>query len=116
MSRSHLLYIFLMIISFSWETQAHEIRFEHFDYLKGPIHNGITSITQDSYDQIWTGSRNGLCKYNGYDLTSYISSSSPNSIPNNFIKTLAQDSNGYMWIGTDNGICRYIYELDSFER
>ncbi len=118
MSNTNILaYIFLAIIAFTGKSYANEIRFEHFDYLKGPIHNGITTITQDSYNQIWMGSRNGLCKYNGYDLDSYISyPNNPNSIPNNFIKTLAQDKEGYMWIGTDNGICRYNYELDAFER
>lgn len=118
----YLLKHLIILILFSTPIQLYakfnqNIRFEHFYYLNGPIHNGVTSITQDIYGQIWIGSRNGLCKYNGYDLVSYISNpTNKNSIPNNFIKCLAEDKDGYMWIGTDNGICKYNYELNSFER
>ena len=67
--------------------------FEHITIADGLSQNDITDIKQDKDRLIWIGTKNGLNKYDGYEMTIYnhIQNDST-SIPNNYISYIYQDS------------------------
>lgn len=91
--------------------------FEHITIADGLSQNYITDIKQDKDRLIWIGTKNGLNKYDGYEMTIYnhIQNDST-SIPNNYISYIYQDSKDNLWIGTNTGLCKYISEKDCFEQ
>ena len=80
--------------------------FEHITIADGLSQNYITDIKQDKDRLIWIGTKNGLNKYDGYEMTIYnhIQNDST-SIPNNYISYIYQDSKDNLWIGTNTGLC-----------
>ncbi len=65
---------------------------------------------------MWFGTRDGLNKYDGYEITVYRNDPKNNySISNNFIAGLLEDSAGFIWVATrGGGLNRYDREKDRF--
>lgn len=64
--------------------------------------NNAYSFLKDDRGFVWIGTANGLCRYDGYEITSFTQEQGY-SISNDHINALIQDSNGIIWIGTDAG-------------
>ncbi|MDP4210170.1 MAG: two-component regulator propeller domain-containing protein [Bacteroidota bacterium] len=68
---------------------------------------GLSSVfcmAQDENGFIWMGTRDGLNRFDGYDLMTFkYDPSNPNSISNNEITCIFADPNGLLWIGTRGG-------------
>ncbi|WP_298652678.1 hybrid sensor histidine kinase/response regulator transcription factor [uncultured Proteiniphilum sp.] len=78
--------------------------------------NEIQEVYQDREGFIWFATRNGLCKYDGYQITVYNSNQpKPHVLTSNNIFCLADDQNGNLWIGTYNGIDRFDKLSGKFE-
>lgn len=78
-----------------------------FDKADGLPGNVITSISEDSWDNIWIGTVEGatITKVSG-NLVSQVSFS--NGAEQNFIFGIQEDSKGDLWVGTvGNGLFRY---------
>lgn len=91
-------------------------RFSHITGNDGLPCQQINAIMQDNYGRIWIGTRNGLARYDGYEIQNYYySKNQTNSLPSNTITSIFQDSKERIWIGCDMGICRYLPESDSFK-
>lgn len=90
-------------------------RFSYLDREDGLADNNVQAILQDPDGFMWFGTRNGLCRYDGYDMRIYRHTKGPNSIAGNRILSLAMDHQGYLWIGTyANGLSRYDREKNEF--
>jgi ligand-binding sensor domain-containing protein len=50
------------------QIQYNNIRFKQLSIAEGLPHNTINAITQDNHGFIWFGTRNGLCRYDGYNI------------------------------------------------
>lgn len=114
------IYLIILLIFFSVSHMVAQslphFWFEHITITEGLSQNYITAIEQDCNGFIWIGTKNGLNKYDGYEMTVYnhIQNDST-SIPNNYIVTLFHDSKNNLWIGTNSGLCKYVTERDHFE-
>lgn len=111
--------IILLIFLFVSQMQGKifpDFWFEHITIAEGLSQNYITAIEQDKNGFIWIGTKNGLNKYDGYEMTVYnhIQNDST-SIPNNYIVNIYLDSKDNLWIGTNSGLCKYIAEEDLFK-
>ncbi|PTX62077.1 two component regulator with propeller domain [Kordia periserrulae] len=84
----------------------------------GLSNNTIYAILQDQHDFIWIGTKDGLNRYDGYEIKNYrniIGDSS--SLSHNEIWDLAEDHNGNLWIATyGGGINKYNPKSDTFKR
>ena len=65
----------------------------------------ILDIIQDLSGCIWIATRNGLNRFDGCNIKSYLSSKKPGSLPNNLITSLAIAYNGSLYIGKPSLWC-----------
>ncbi len=91
------------------------LRFTHITSDNGLVQNHVTCIMQDHKGLIWLGTKNGLCRYNGYEMRTYLHNiNEKNCLSHNFIRSIYQDNQRRIWIGTDKGVCQYIPDQDEF--
>ena len=115
-----LLTLLLVMTSFAAgsQIQYRNIRFKQLETTDGLSHNTVNSITQDNDGFMWFGTRNGLCRYDGYSIkTFHHNDGDTTSLCHDFIYEIYNDSlkNG-LWIATDNGVCYYDLEKELFRR
>lgn len=70
----HLLYaVALFAIFIIPQTSAADTgyRFMHLTSRDGLPHQQVEALAQDRWGNIWIGTRNGLCRYDGYRITTY---------------------------------------------
>ena len=90
-------------------------RFVHITNNNGLPQNHVTCIMQDHKGLMWLGTKNGLCRYNGYEMQTYFHDiTENNTLSHNFVRSIFQDRQKRIWIGTDKGICRYLPDKDEF--
>ncbi len=90
-------------------------RFRHIASSDGLPHQQVEALAQDAKGNIWMGTRNGLARYDGYDIRSYFHEDADScSLNHNFVIRLFVDGNGRIWVCTQRGICRYRPETDDF--
>lgn len=93
-----------------------DLTFKTISTSNGLPTNEVQKVFQDREGFMWFATRNGLCKYDGYQITiSHSSNALSSLLPNNNVLCLADDQKGDLWIGTYNGICRYDKKLGTFE-
>ena len=75
------------------QIQYNNIRFKQLSIAEGLPHNTINAITQDNHGFIWFGTRNGLCRYDGYNINLFAHNEADStSLRHNFITRLYNDS------------------------
>lgn len=110
--------LFLYILLFCCiSTYAINYRFRHINSENGLPHQQVEALVQDGKGNIWMGTRNGLSRYDGYEIKTYYHDDTiPTSLCHNFVKSLYLDKKKRIWICTEKGICRYRPESDDFIR
>jgi signal transduction histidine kinase/ligand-binding sensor domain-containing protein/DNA-binding response OmpR family regulator len=93
------------------------ILFDHLGVEKGLSQTSVLAICQDKKGFMWFGTRNGLNRYDGYNIKVYQHSNTDSlSISHNYVVSLLSDSHQNLWVGTDMGINKYNEKTDDFER
>ena len=106
-----------------------DLRFSHIGSVHGLPNQQVESLVEDNDGNIWIATRNGLCRYDGYEiLTYYHQAEDPSTIGSSFIHALHVDIEGRLWASTEagismfrsasndfrnyhtNGVCKYIAE------
>lgn len=64
--------------------------------------NFVNALTASKYNDLWVGTANGICHYDGQSWEPYTTGNSP--IPHGWVMSLARDSSGNIWIGTLRGL------------
>lgn len=93
--------------------------FTQFTVKDGLSSNTVYSILQDKEGDIWFGTDDGLCRYNGKNITGvslaltngvYLYSgvtANNSSATKNAVWSMLQDKSGTLWLGTSEGVYRY---------
>ncbi|MCV9389339.1 ligand-binding sensor domain-containing protein [Reichenbachiella ulvae] len=82
--------------------------FNHLSIEEGLTHANVNAILQDSEGFIWIATFDGLCKYDGYRVTTYSSQfGDSTTLVSNLITDIIEDKDGYLWVSTTNGISRF---------
>jgi len=93
------------------------ILFDHLGIEKGLSQTSVLAICQDKKGFMWFGTRNGLNRYDGYNIKVYqFSAADSLSISHNYVVSLLSDSHQNLWVGTDAGLNKYNEKTDNFER
>ena len=75
------------------QIQYNNIRFKQLSIAEGLPHNTINAITQDNHGFIWFGTRNGLCRFDGYNINLFAHNEADStSLCHDFITRLYNDS------------------------
>lgn len=91
--------------------------FKNITRADGLSNSTIECIAQDSRGFIWIGTRDGLNKYDGYEMVVYKNNpKAPNSISDNYIRYIYEDREKNLWIGTSNGLNLFNPKDGSFRR
>ena len=53
---------------------------------------------------MWFATKDGLCRYDGYNFIVYCESLVKESISNSKVRCIAEDAYKNIWVGTDNGL------------
>lgn len=79
--------------------------FEHFPYISQLPSNSINRIYHDREGYMWFGSKDGLSRFDGYQIKVFRSSSiNPNRLSSNSIQCIAEDNQNRLWVGTLEGV------------
>lgn len=110
--------IFFLLFPASTEgkIQYNNIRFKQLSITEGLAHSTVNAISQDSKGFMWFGTRNGLCRYDGYNITKFVhEEGDSSSISHDFITRLYNDRyRNTLWISTEQGICKYNPQNEKF--
>jgi signal transduction histidine kinase/ligand-binding sensor domain-containing protein/DNA-binding response OmpR family regulator len=81
-----------------------DVWFKELPTRQGLSQSSVLCFVQDENGFVWIGTKDGLNRYDGYDLISFRHDpSNTNSISNNEITCLYSDPKGLLWIGTRGG-------------
>ena len=74
---------------------------------EGLSNGAVNAIIKDSEGYIWFGTWNGLNRYDGSSIVSYLPGGSPYSIHNHVIREIYPSATGPVWMLTNKGISLY---------
>lgn len=97
--------------------QAPTLRFKHMGSEQGLSNSTVETIYQDSRGFVWFGTRDGLNRYDGYQVAVYrYSATDSNSLSDNYIRCIYEDRQHVLWIATINGLNRFNVAGNNFSR
>ena len=79
---------------------------------EGLSNNSVKAIYQDDSGYMWLGTKNGLNRYDGYEIKSYYYDDG--TTQKNDIVSILADSDGLMWLGTFNGVVLFDPHINGF--
>jgi ligand-binding sensor domain-containing protein/DNA-binding CsgD family transcriptional regulator len=107
----------LFVCSLPAQVQDSPFDLERITREDGLGHNQVECIFQDSDGFIWFGTRNGLGRYDGFEIINFRHTLAPGAISGNRILSINEDKEGFLWVGTfQSGINRLNRETAVFEQ
>ncbi len=102
----HSVRIFILMLAccgpdWGW-TQPTEPSFKQLTVEDGLSNNWVKAILKDHSGYMWFGTFNGLNRYEGQQVKTFVSNTQ-NNLSDNFIQALAEDVTGNIWVGTFRG-------------
>lgn len=95
--------LFLSILAQA--TNAIQFSFDKFPYNEKLPSNSVIRIYNDKEGYMWFGTKDGLCRFDGYDMKVFRSSAqTPERLTSNDIQCITEDNNQKIWVGTYEGI------------
>ncbi|WP_300600104.1 hybrid sensor histidine kinase/response regulator transcription factor [Niabella sp.] len=104
------------MLVFKTAGEAQNIDFNHLTSENGLSNNSVLSITQDAQGFIWLGTSNGLNRYDGSQIKTYMAGDDQSGLSSNNIIALFRDSRQQLWAGSSAGLNHYNDEKDNFEK
>jgi ligand-binding sensor domain-containing protein/signal transduction histidine kinase/DNA-binding response OmpR family regulator len=115
--RALFIYICCCLPPFLSFAQAPKLKFKHISLEQGLSNSTIESIYQDKRGFIWVGTRDGLNRFDGYQMVVYrFDPHDSTSISDNYIRYIYEDRNQQLWVGTINGLNRFDQAKNNFTR
>ena len=103
-----LYYIFFIFLSVQCFSQSSLYRLKNITTVNGLSQSSVIAIHQDLKGQMWFGTRDGLNRYDGSNITVFRNNPKDSlTICNNDILSIEGDKSGNLWVGTYNGLNFY---------
>ena len=118
MMQKKLILCFLILLPFGALGKGDaEPYFANISVRDGLSHVNVYCVHEDRQGFMWFGTGDGLNRYDGYELKSFMYSPKDSlSLSNNRIHCIAEDDKGYLWVGTNSGLNRYDPANQTFRR
>ena len=104
-----LLFLLSLPLSAEYKKNVHSI-----SRREGLSNGAVNTIVKDKEGYIWFGTWNGLNRYDGNRIVTYLPGNNPNSIHNHVIREMYPASSGQIWMLTNKGIGLYDNIHDRF--
>lgn len=101
--------LFCIQLKAEYKTNVHSI-----SRREGLSNGAVNAIVKDSEGYIWFGTWNGLNRYDGSNIVTYLPGSNSNSIHNHVIRELYPSASGPIWMLTNKGVGLYDNIHDRF--
>lgn len=93
--------ILLALLSLSLYARQNNLQFSQISTKDGLSQNTGRAILVDQKGFIWTGTLNGLNRFDGYQIITYKpQQGNPNSLVDHRVKNVNQDKDGLLWVKT----------------
>jgi ligand-binding sensor domain-containing protein/signal transduction histidine kinase len=104
--------------SFYTHAQVLDFGFDHISVGQGLSNVAVITIVRDQQGFMWFGTLDGLCRYDGYEVTVFRHhGGNANSISDNVIWSLCVDGQANLWVGTyGGGLNKYDRARERFVR
>ena len=99
-------FLFLLTLSSGTLTAAPYYYFEHYTTYEGLPSNTIHCTYQDRYGFVWIGTRDGLCRFDGYDFREFGGDGSART-SDLASMDLGEDEDGLLWFSNSAGIAYF---------
>lgn len=109
--------IWVLLYCIAFHVQAQQVGFDNITIDDGLMHNNVNSIVQDHIGFMWFGTRDGLCRYDGYDFRLFpLQDSAGEPLSDQRIEGLFVDLDGHIWVmPTNGGLYLFNVTLQSFQ-
>ncbi len=88
--------------------QSPQLKFRHINSQQGLSNSTIEAIYQDNRGFIWFGTRDGLNRYDGYEITVFKNKpADTTTLSDNYIRCITEDAGHNLWVGTSNGLNKF---------
>jgi len=96
--------------------QIERLRVEHLSIETGLSHDYIQALFQDSKGYLWIGTKDGLNRFDGYEIKIYKRDEfDSTAIAGNDIKFIYEDKQKNLWISSNKGLSLYDWKRDNFK-
>lgn len=103
------------MLSFAFPILAKHYYYKQI-FLEEGLPSTVNSILTDRRGFVWIGTREGIKRFDGYELKTYAHINNDcNSLPSNIILGIIEDEQFHLWILTNKGIVQYQQVNDSFQ-
>jgi len=103
---------FLLLLASS--TFSYRINVHSISRREGLSNGAVNTIAMDAEGYVWLGTWNGLNRYDGSHIISYLPGSVPNAIHNHVVRELYPTTDGSIWMLTNRGVGFYDNALSRF--
>jgi len=104
--------LFALVIGLQTGLWCQQLKFNNLTVNDGLSQHDVSSVIQDSEGFIWIGTYDGLNRFDGYEVETFLhDNNNPKSLSSNRIKCLLEDQHQRIWIGTDGYGLNY-YSLE----
>jgi len=93
--------------------QSKTLRFEHLTTESGLPRNQVYSLLQDNVGYIWTGTGDGLSRYDGYRFKTFNNKTS--NLSGKHVSSIYQDKKNILWVTTNKGFSKFNKATEFFE-
>ena len=114
---ARLLYTLLWFVhTTALHAETPEFIVEHYTMDQGISSNTVYCAHKGSDGFLWFGTWHGLCSFDGFQFTPFITrSSNQSAIPPRKVRNMVEDSNGNIWVrNTDNHLFLFNKKTESF--
>jgi two-component sensor histidine kinase/ligand-binding sensor domain-containing protein len=113
MIKSNFYILIFFIIFQSSYSQTKLLRFEHLTTEAGLPRNQVYSLIQDNVGYIWTGTGDGLSRYDGYRFKTFNNKTS--NLSGKQIISIYEDKKFALWVATNKGFSKFNRSTENFE-
>lgn len=116
MKKQAILFLYLLLVPLITANGIQNSYFEHLKVNNGLSHYSVNALYQDEHGMIWIGTRDGLNRYDGNEITVYkqISGDSTALFGNN-IRSVYGDKKGHLFLLCKSGLLIFNLRTETFK-